>query len=301
MKNILNTLILLIPFLVISQNNVDKCIDEKTYENDNYVGCINDEGNPDGFGIMNYENQDVYEGYWKNGKRNGLGKFESTGGYFYEGNWENGLKKGEGTSTEKKDSKIYTRKGIFKNDQLIEGTKVVDNGYFLTSFVVTYKSYIGIVNKEIDLLSGPGSGFEIIKNLIPGNQLFIISDKPINDYYNVIDIVSNEEGYVHKSSIELANEVEINEVNDLFKFAGKSESLTSSRIEAINSSEKPMTLIFGGSTWLFAPKGKWFINVSPGNYKIIVSSPNVIPYIEKVEIESGKNYKREYVIIEVEK
>ena len=62
-----------------------------------------------------------------------------------------------------------------------------------------------------------------------------------------------------------------------------------------------MTLIFGGSTWLFAPKGKWFINVSPGNYKIIVSSPNVIPYIEKVEIESGKNYKREYVIIEVEK
>ena len=178
---------------------------------------------------------------------------------------------------------------------------MVDNGYFLTSFVVTYKSYIGIVNKEIDLLSGPGSGFEIIKNLIPGNQLFIISDKPINDYYNVIDIVSNEEGYVHKSSIELANEVEINEVNDLFKFAGKSESLTSSRIEAINSSEKPMTLIFGGSTWLFAPKGKWFINVSPGNYKIIVSSPNVIPYIEKVEIESGKNYKREYVIIEVEK
>ena len=301
MKKTLNMLILLIPFLVISQNNVDKCIDEKTYENDNYVGCINDEGNPDGFGIMNYENQDVYEGYWKNGKRNGLGKFESTGGYFYEGNWENGLKKGEGISTEKKDSKIYTRKGIFKNDQLIEGTKVVDNGYFLTSFVVTYKSYIGIVNKEIDLLSGPGSGFEIIKNLIPGNQLFIISDKPINDYYNVIDIVSNEEGYVHKSSIELANEVEINEVNDLFKFAGKSESLTSSRIEAINSSEKPMTLIFGGSTWLFAPKGKWFINVSPGNYKIIVSSPNVIPYIEKVEIESGKNYKREYVIIEVEK
>jgi hypothetical protein len=301
MKKTLNMLILLIPFLVISQNDVNKCSTEKTYANDKYVGCINDEGNPSGFGIMTYENQDVYEGYWKNGKRNGLGKFESTGGYFYEGNWENGLKKGEGISTEKKDSKIYTRKGIFKNDQLIEGTKVVDNGYFLTSFVVTYKSYIGIVNKEIDLLSGPGSGFEIIKNLIPGNQLFIISDKPINDYYNVIDIVSNEEGYVHKSSIELANEVEINEVNDLFKFAGKSESLTSSRIEAINSSEKPMTLIFGGSTWLFAPKGKWFINVSPGNYKIIVSSPNVIPYIEKVEIESGKNYKREYVIIEVEK
>ena len=301
MKNILTTLILLIPFLVISQNNIDKCSNEKTYENDNYVGCINDEGNPDGFGIMNYENEDVYEGHWKNGKRNGLGKFESSDGYVYEGSWESDVKKGEGTSIEKKDSKIYTRKGIFKNDQLIEGTKVVDNGYFLTSFVVTYKSYIGIVNNEINLLSGPGSGFEIIKNLIPGNQLFIISDKPINDYYNVIDIVSNEEGYVHKSFVELANEVEINEVNDLFKFAGKSESLTSSRIEAINSSEKPMTLILGGSTWLFAPKGKWFINVSPGYYKIIVSSPNVIPYIEKVEIESGKNYKREYVIIEVEK
>ena len=301
MKNILTTLILLIPFLVISQNNIDKCSNEKTYENDNYVGCINNEGNPDGFGIMNYENQDVYEGHWKNGKRNGLGKFESSDGYVYEGSWESDVKKGEGTSIEKKDSKIYTRKGIFKNDQLIEGTKVVDNGYFLTSFVVTYKSYIGIVNNEINLLSGPGSGFEIIKNLIPGNQLFIISDKPINDYYNVIDIVSNEEGYVHKSFVELANEVEINEVNDLFKFAGKSESLTSSRIEAINSSEKPMTLILGGSTWLFAPKGKWFINVSPGYYKIIVSSPNVIPYIEKVEIESGKNYKREYVIIEVEK
>jgi hypothetical protein len=297
MKKKLNMLILLIPFLVISQNDVNKCSTEKTYANDKYVGCINDEGNPSGFGIMTYENQDVYEGYWGNGNRNGFGKYQSTNGYFYEGYWKDNLKNGNGFSIDKKDSKTYTLEGIFKNDQLIEGTKVVDNGFFPTSFVVTYKSYIGVVNKGVDLLAGPGSGFEIIKKLISGNQLFIISDKTINDYYNVIDILSNEEGYVHKSSVELGKEIEVNEVDILFKSSGKSESLISSTIEAINSSDKTMTLIMGGSTWIFAPYGKWYIKISPGNYKFIVSYTETIPYIGRVEIESGKNYKRDFIIV----
>ena len=296
MKKILNMLILLIPFLVISQNDVKKCSDEKAYVNDKYVGCLNDKGNPNGFGIMTYENQDVFEGYWENGNRSGLGKYQSINGYVYEGYWKDDLKQGEGVSIEKKDSKTYTLEGIFKNDKLIEGTKVVDNGFFLTSFVVTYKSYIGVVNKTIDLLAGPGSEYEVIKTLIPGNQLFIISDKTINDYYNVIDVLSNEEGYVHKSAVELGDEVKINEIDKLFVSSGKSESLISSKIEAINVSDKTMTLIMGGSTWVFVPYGKWYINISPGNYKFIVSYTETVPYIGKVEIESGKNYKREFVI-----
>ena len=166
MKKTLNMLILLIPFLVISQNNVDKCIDEKTYENDNYVGCINDEGNPSGFGIMTYENQDVYEGKWFNGVRDGNGVLTSANGDVYSGSWKNNMKSGKGVFVKTEDGQTFTMEGIFKNDQLIEGTKVVDNGFFPTSFVVTYKSYIGVVNKGVDLLAGPGSGFEIIKKLI---------------------------------------------------------------------------------------------------------------------------------------
>ena len=45
-----------------------------------------------------------------------------------------------------------------------------------------------------------------------------------------------------------------------------------------------MTLIMGGSTWIFAPYGKWYIKISPGNYKFIVSYTETIPYIGRVEI-----------------
>ncbi len=71
-------LLLFIPLFCFGQN--EDCSTKIIYENNQYNGCVNDAGNPDGYGKMTFENQDVYIGFWKNGKRNGLGKFTTNEG-----------------------------------------------------------------------------------------------------------------------------------------------------------------------------------------------------------------------------
>jgi len=293
-------LLLLIPVYSFGQKNIDECNNKIIIENDVYVGCINDQGIPNGYGIMTFENKDVYKGYWENGKKNGLGKYVSIEGDFYEGYWKENMKHGKGSSTEKIENEIYYRNGLFEYNQFIEGKMEVDNGYFLTQHTITYKSYIGIVkNKEINLLEGPGSGYEIITNLIPGSELFIISNKSINGYYNVIDVLSNKEGYVDVLFVDLGDEIKANDDSSNFIVTGVSDNPKLSIINIFNNTKVIASIKMGGLNYSFSPFEKRDIDISPGDYKIIVSSPNVIPFIEKVEIEIGKNYKREYIIKKV--
>ena len=293
-------LLLLIPVYSFGQKNIDECNNKIIIENDVYVGCINDQGIPNGYGIMTFENKDVYKGYWENGKKNGLGKYVSIEGDFYEGYWKENMKHGKGSSTEKIENEIYYRNGLFEYNQFIEGKMEVDNGYFLTQHTITYKSYIGIVkNKEINLLEGPGSGYEIITNLIPGSELFIISNKSINGYYNVIDVLSNKEGYVDVLFVDLGDEIKANDDSSNFIVTGVSDNPKLSIINIFNNTKVIASIKMGGFNYSFSPFEKRDIDISPGDYKIIVSSPNVIPFIEKVEIEIGKNYKREYIIKKV--
>ena len=300
MKKII-LLFILIPILSIGQDK--KCITEITYVNDKYKGCINDSGNPEGYGIMTFENNDVYVGFWKNGKREGLGKLTTNEGNIYEGNWRENIKNGKGILIKKnEDGTTTTSKGIFENNIIIEGKSVVSlNGYEIANSTISYKSYTGIVNREINLLKGPGSDYEVIKILIPGIQLFIVSDKTVNDYYNVIDVITNEEGYVNKDYVELGKEIVVKEDTGNFKVTGVSDNPELSKVNIFNNTKVKASIKMGASNYLFSPYEKRDLNIPPGEYKIIVSSPNVIPFIEKVEFERGKNYMREYIIIKTNK
>ena len=283
--------------LNIAQNNLEKCNDEVIFTDGKYVGCINEEKIPSGLGTYYWTDKSVYEGYWENGLRSGFGVYTSKEGYVYNGYWLENMKNGEGKSIKRTDISITTEIGNFKNNRLIEGTKKVDypNGFFSLS-TITSKAYIGIINKEINLTKGPGDGYEVLKSLIPGTKIFIISDKTENDYYNVIDIDSSIEGYVHKSNIELGEEVKRNE-NKLFVPSGKSDTSLSSKIEVFNDSKHIMTLKLGNINYVFSPYEKSEINVKPGKYTYIVSAVGVNPFYGREEVESGNNYKWGFYII----
>lgn len=63
------------------------------------------------------------------------------------------------------------------------------------------QSYLGTITKQVNFREGPGSDYEIISSLKPGTEIFISSLETDNDFYNVIDIKSNKEGYVHRSFV----------------------------------------------------------------------------------------------------
>lgn len=295
MKNFITFLILFSTFFIQAQNDLEKCSDEKLFGNNQYIGCLNDLGEPEGHGKMIYENQDTYEGDWVSGKREGNGVLTLSNGDSYKGSWKNDMKSGSGIFVETEDGQTITSEGVFENNIIIEGKKVVSfEGMEIYDEIISYKSYLGTINSEINLMLGPSNEFDVIKTLTSETEIFIISDKTINNYYHVIDMSTNEEGYVDMKYVDLGEEVVINEIDQLFKSSGKSESMTSCRINAFNNSEKTMTLKMAGSTWVFVPNGKWVINISPGIYKIIVTRPDADPYIGKVEFIEGLNYEKEF-------
>ena len=166
----------------------------------------------------------------------------------------------------------------------------------LVSFNFTYgQSYLGFVNKQVNFRQGPGTDYKVIKSLVAGNQLFITSLNTKNNYYNVIDISSNTEGYVYKSYVNLGDEVERNE-GGIFVPTGKSDN-SLSKIEVFNKTELSLTLKMGDNIYIFSPNEKTEINVKAGDYKYRASAVGVIPYIGKEIIETGMNYSWQFYIV----
>ena len=117
-----------------------------------YCGTVNDRGQRDGQGRLEYINYDISykEGIWKNDQLNGEGKTVYTNGQEYEGIYENGqLVKGvftsningdlwtyngefngnyfQGVGIERRENnnQVITKEGDFFSDNLYEGTKTV--------------------------------------------------------------------------------------------------------------------------------------------------------------------------------
>lgn len=106
-----------------------------------YIGEVNKNEKPDGFGVAIYANGNQYEGQWKNGNKDGQGKFVYHDGELYEGSfvrgkrngygvykWKNGesytgywqddLRSGKGIFTTKRGKVISS--GIWKADKLVK-------------------------------------------------------------------------------------------------------------------------------------------------------------------------------------
>lgn len=94
-------------------------------EEDRYEGGVNEDGNPHGYGIKEYQNGDRYEGGWKDGKVHGFGKWqqpfpkERPTGFFrrsYEGGFKDDHLHGYGISIvwDGEEQKFYRKEGNFE-------------------------------------------------------------------------------------------------------------------------------------------------------------------------------------------
>lgn len=88
MKNLLHILLCL-PIVGLGQCE-NKCNEIINYTNAKYTGCINEKGNPDGYGKLIFNNQQSYIGCWKDGKEEGQGTYTFENGSKNVGVFKNG-------------------------------------------------------------------------------------------------------------------------------------------------------------------------------------------------------------------
>jgi hypothetical protein len=142
---------------------------------------------------------------------------------------------------------------------------------------------------------GPGTDYGVISSLKPGTQIFIVSLETENDFYNIIDIATDKEGYIHKSFVKLGDIVEKNE-RGMFTPSGKT-STYNPEIEIFNNTSLTLTLKLNSETYTFSPKQKKTITLSPGTYNYRASAPGVIPNIGTEYMESNMGYTWQFYIV----
>ncbi len=163
---------------------------------------------------------------------------------------------------------------------------------FLTSFS---QSYLGKVTKKVNFREGAGTDYPVISSLTIGTQVFIVSLETENDFYNIIDIATDKEGYIHKSFVKVGQEIKKNE-SGMFSPNGQIDN-NNPEIEIHNNTDLTLTLKLNSVTYFFAPQQKKTIIMSPGTCNYRASAPNVIPNIGTEYMQSNQGYTWQFYIV----
>ena len=140
-----------------------------------------------------------------------------------------------------------------------------------------------------------GTDYAVISSLKIGTQIFIVSLETENDFYNIIDIGTNKEGYIHKSFAKVGQEIKKNE-QGMFTPNGQTENYNP-EIEIYNNTKLTLTLKLNSEKYNFAPQEKKTITLIPGACNYRASAPNVIPNIGTENIKSNYNYTWQFYIV----
>lgn len=156
------------------------------------------------------------------------------------------------------------------------------------------QSYLGTITKQVNFREGPGSDYEIISSLKPNTKIFISSLEAENDYYNIIDIENDVEGYVHKSFVKIGNSI-IKSDGGFIASTG-STSNYDSETTIYNNTSSTMTLKLNSNVYKFLPKETKKITLTPGDYDFRASAPGVLPNIGTKTFTSNQAYQWEFYI-----
>lgn len=169
---------------------------------------------------------------------------------------------------------------------------------FLVLSISSYcQSYLGLTTKQVNLREGPGTEYVVISSLPRGTQLFIISLETEYDFYNVIDIETNFTGYIHKSFVEVGEELPKNQ-EGIFTQSAETETYNP-EIEIYNKTEKTLTLVMNSETYIFTPYERKKLTLTPGKYEYRASAPSVIPDYGSEYLKNNILYSWEFFITTV--
>lgn len=167
--------------------------------------------------------------------------------------------------------------------------------FLFNNSVLISQSYLGITTHKVNMREGPGTEYEIIQLLKQDSYLFLYTIDTENDFYFVIDVETNNEGFVHRKYVSILNEIDKNK-EGIFTPLQKTSSHNST-IEIYNNTNKTLTLKMNDTRYTFKSYEKKTLEFSPGIYDYYASAPLVIPDYGTEKLESNYLYEWEFYIV----
>ena len=157
------------------------------------------------------------------------------------------------------------------------------------------QSYVGWTTTQVNFREYASTTAPILSSLQPGAQIFFSTLDLDNDFYHVIDIATNTEGYVYRSFVKIGKQVKENE-KGMFTPSGNTSSYNP-EIEVYNNTDLTLTLKLGGELYSFYSQQKKSITISPGTFSYRASAPGVMPSIGAEKFESNMAYTWQFYIV----
>jgi hypothetical protein len=167
--------------------------------------------------------------------------------------------------------------------------------FILISTTIYSQSYLGTITKQVNFREESSSDANIISSLKPNTQIFIISLETENDYYSVIDIATDIEGYVHKSYVKVGKLVD--KSNGSFISASGNSASYDAEATIFNNTTITMTLKLNAEVYRFSPKETKNITLTPGDYDFRASAPGVVPSVGVKNFENNRSYTWQFYIV----
>jgi len=163
------------------------------------------------------------------------------------------------------------------------------------SLTLNAQSYLGTITKQVNFREGAGTEYDVIGSMKQGSQIFIVSLETENDFYNIIDIKTNKEGYVYKSFVKVGRQIKEND-QAVFSSSGETTSYNP-EVEVFNNTSLTLTLKLNSETYSFNPKEKRTLTIEPGSISYRASAPGIIPNIGTQNLQSNQGYTWQFYII----
>lgn len=146
---------------------------------------------------------------------------------------------------------------------------------FAFVLIANAQSYLGYVNKTVNFRTEANTNCKVISSLQQGAALFVISKVKVNGYYQVLDIETNIEGFVHSNYVQLDKMIPKNE-EGIFTPVGKTSSVNPV-IKIHNNTNITLTLKLNDDIYYFAPQERKTLTLTSGQYSYRASAPGVLP------------------------
>lgn len=195
---------------------------------------------------------------------------------------------GGGKEEKPEDAKTATQRKDLGESDIVRGNVVsgVDQEAALQR---DYGVDVAIVNATMaNLREEPNASSQVTLKLQRGAVLALVDRSPVGPWYNVIDVESSKEGWIHGNVIKVFYTTRQNSapVFQAEKLANFGEPL----VEINNDSDEQLNLRLGRQLHTIPVQTKKTIRLAPGAYKFYGSAPGVIPTFGTQNFEAGYRY-----------
>lgn len=166
--------------------------------------------------------------------------------------------------------------------------------FLISNYFAFGQHYLGQTIKSVNLRISPDIDSEIIKKLEAKQSIFIFGIEIENNFYHVIDIANDIEGYLHKDYVKLIKPIARNQGETFTKDNDIEEY--NSKVKIYNNTNRKLTLRLNSSIYFFIQYERKEIDISSGYYDILASSSGVIPYSGGDDLISKTAYSWEFYI-----